>query len=217
MINERTVKFIKRKAQQNKVSFPNNYKSRLQGYYDVAKSFGYKLSFDYSKKNKFYNVYSDILTANAGWSLKNFPILVSPEWAYRLLCCHSDDVENAFLITLGHEMTHKANKDICTCSINIKNSKFKAYINEVHADFNSTHILCNNNRDKLVNALLYKKSSATKLNGNYSHPSWDKRIEYATNYNFNEELIRKIASDVKVTDEKIISIACHHFDEIILK
>lgn len=30
MINERTVKFIKRKAQQNKVSFPNNYKSILQ-------------------------------------------------------------------------------------------------------------------------------------------------------------------------------------------
>lgn len=34
-------------------------------------------------------------------------IIVSPEWAYTLMSSNNDNVNNAFLITIGHEITHK--------------------------------------------------------------------------------------------------------------
>lgn len=212
MLNKRTLKLLKEKSIKDNVVFPKNYDEVLQKYYEIAKKFGYNLSFNF---NKIFES-KDELNANAGLPFKFFPILIFPEWTYRLICHFTEEIENAFLLTLGHEMTHKEN-DLFVFKHVGKNKKFFAYINEIHADFGGAKKLGNNNRENLIQALFYKKKNTDVNKNTKSHPSWDKRIEYATNYNFNEELIRKIASDVKVTDEKIINIACHHFDDIILK
>lgn len=49
-----------------------------------------------------------------------------------------------------------------------------------------------------------------------THPSWRQRIEYASQYDYNEELIRKIAKDTKCSNEKRIQKVINQFDPIIL-
>ena len=50
-----------------------------------------------------------------------------------------------------------------------------------------------------------------------SHPSWNRRIEYISNYNFDYNLIDKIAFDVGCENSKLILAVKKHFSEIKLK
>lgn len=94
--------------------------------------------------------------------------------------------------------------------------------------------MVNNNRQLLLESCKYKKERVLlwrqSSKDKYSkfadllfnkipqdHPSWQQRIDYITNYNFNEELIRKIAKDTKCSNEKRIQKVINQFDPIILK
>lgn len=160
-------------------------------------------------------------------------ILLTPEWAARLLLDNNDDTINAYLITIGHEMTHNEG-DFSINGFQGKNKKFINWVNEVHADFGAAEKMVEYNRQKLIDSMQYKmdakKKPKCKLLNNfikkalnllhsdeYTHPTWETRLEYATNYNFDKELIEKIASETGCTNDALIKEICAYYKPIVLK
>lgn len=185
----------------------------LLEYEDICKKYGYKLKCSYGgirpikKKN---------LNANAG--LFNFQsIVITPEWIYQLIFNEDTElVRNALLGTIGHEISHKLG--------NIKGiKKFELWVNEVHCDFKSATITLNNDREKLIQGIRFKTEFKAKTNPNIltkqsgDHPSWEQRLDYISNYNYDEKLIRRIAKDTKCSDENRIQKVINQFEPIILE
>lgn len=149
-----------------------------------------------------YNKDAEVCNAN----YKHLPIQVSQAYAAKLVLNDSNDIHNAFLMSLGHEMTHKDNDIKVIKGMFIKNgTKFLAHVNEVHADFGAVQKLANNNREKQLKAMKYKQSYKKNVDvSDFCHPSWNQRYNYIEKYNFDEKLIRQIAADVGCTNEKLI-------------
>ena len=91
---------------------------------------------------------------------------------------------------------------------------FIAYVNELYADFGAAEKMANSSRQKLLDAMEYKKARKNKDEGTCDHPSWAQRIYYAEHYDFGEELIRQIAKDTGCNNQKIIDKVCKHYQEI---
>lgn len=89
---------------------------------------GYKLTFN---KDAWFN--PNALNADAGYR-KHACIKATPKWATQLVLFHSEEVHNTFLITIGHELTHK-DCDIFFLRHEPQYIRFIAYVNELHADF----------------------------------------------------------------------------------
>jgi len=127
-------------------------------------------------------------------SIIPFTIVIYSKWAIKILENNDSETRNAFLLTLGHELTHK-DKEFLSIIYFKKSKKFINWVNEVHADFGAAEKIVNSKREKLLLAMEYK----SKLNPNsvdrQSHPSWKRRLDYATNYNFDENLIKQIYKD----------------------
>lgn len=139
-------------------------------------------------------------------------IIVNSEWAAHLALYRTEDVQNAFKVTLGHELTHKDN-DFVFWEYFTRDKKFVNWVNEVHADFGAIKKL-NSNRDDLINALKYKRRcKGTGDKSSSSHPSWEQRIQYVEQFYFDEGLIRRIASDVGCTNDKLIINVCNHYEK----
>lgn len=51
----------------------------------------------------------------------------------------------------------------------------------------------------------------------FLHPSWKKRLEYASDYDFNETLIRKIADDTDCQNENLVKKISIYYEPIMLK
>ena len=66
--------------------------------------------------------------------MKNSTIVATPEWAFQLVV--DTEASAVFMITLGHELTHKE-KEI-SCFRHLFGLRFCTWINEVHADFGAT-------------------------------------------------------------------------------
>lgn len=149
-MNKKTEKYIYKKINKNQL--PNsdillknlsNSDILFKKYYDFVKQYNYKLIF-YSKSS--WN--KETLNANALFG--KLPIIASPEWAYQLIVNYSDELDNAFMHTLGHELTHKEN-DIPffkTClqhiqySIKSKNKlQLKKRLNLLHGSMKFMQIL----------------------------------------------------------------------------
>lgn len=131
-------------------------------------------------------------------------IIVSPEWATRLLLYDNEATRNAFLITLGHEMTHNEN-DFPTTGFHGKNKRFIDWVNEVHADFAAAEKMVECDRQKLLESIIYKRSFKKKWDkDDSSHPSWNKREIYAQKYDFNDVLIGQIQEDTECTNHKLV-------------
>lgn len=94
--------------------------------------------------------------------------------------------------------------------------KFINWVNEVHADFGAAKEMVNGSRDLLIKSTEYKLALKPYNKDSYSHPSWTRRLEYATNYNFDELLIRKIANDTSFENELLLKKVLKHFSPIIL-
>lgn len=139
--------------------------------------------------------------------------MATPEWATQLVLYNSVETHNAFLITIGHELTHK-DCDIFFLKHGLRNIRFVAWVNEVHADFGATQKMANNNRQELVNSMKYKKSYKEEDKDKTNHPSWERRIYYAEHFDFGKELIQQIAKDAGCKNQKIINRVCQHFQEI---
>lgn len=141
-------------------------------------------------------------------------IVYSLEWARRLVFDNDEYVQNAFRISIGHELTHKY-EDI-SLRIDKKDVSFMSWINEVHADFGGCQKMADGNRQKLISSIDYKKKSKDRDKDSKSHPSWQRRRYYAENFDFNEQLIRQMAEDTGCKDEKLIQQVCDYYEDIML-
>lgn len=176
-------------------------------YAEIVNNYGYKVKITNGKTR---SLQADKLGANAGF-FKESAIIVTPEWVYQLVT-NSDKARIALLGTLGHEISHKMG--------NIKGCrKFELWTNEVHCDFKGASLTLNGERRLLLESIHNKIQIGRKNidDKDCTHPSWRQRIEYASQYDYNEELIRKIAKDTKCSNEKRIQKVINQFDPIILK
>lgn len=208
-ITRRAKNYIKKTAQKQNFSLQKNSFDVLYRYSLLAKEQEYRLLFC---RMLMYNKDAEVCNAN----YKHLPIQVSQAYAAKLVLNDSNDIHNAFLMSLGHEMTHKDNDIKVIKGMFIKNgTKFLAHVNEVHADFGAVQKLANNNREKQLKAMKYKQSYKKNVDvSDFCHPSWNQRYNYIEKYNFDEKLIRQIAADVGCTNEKLIEKAIRYFDII---
>lgn len=146
-------------------------------------------------------------------------IIFNGAWVENLLLGYNDMdiVRNAFHITLGHEVTHLEYPWKYRMTLRKSDYKFSHWIDEIHADFNAAKLACDSNRERLISACKYKLQKKRKDKSDYTHPSWEERLHYAQNYDFNKELIIKIASDTGCRNKELIENACEYFPDILLK
>jgi len=138
-------------------------------------------------------------------------IIFNSEWAAHLVLLHDEQTRNAFKGTIGHELAHKDN-DFVFWEFGTKDKKFVNWVNEVHADFTGADKSFDLRRDEQIRALQYKLMYKGKKDKDTSgHPSWKKRLEYITKYNFDSQLIMQIASDVGCKNQKLIGNVKNHF------
>ena len=113
-------------------------------------------------------------------------IIINSEWVAHLALFQNEETKNAFKATLGHELAHKDN-DYVFCEFGTKDKKFVNWINEVHADFSGADKSFHADRVKEINAIEYKlKFKGKRDKDSAGHPSWSRRLEYVSKYNFNE-------------------------------
>lgn len=122
-------------------------------------------------------------------------VVISFGWLRKLIENNDLSTENAFLIMLGHELTHKKGDFSQKLCFRRADRKFVNWVNEVHADFGAAKEMAGGSRKALVESVKYKLLLKPYSTDTHSHPSWARRLEYATNYNFDETLIQKIAAD----------------------
>ena len=196
--------YIKRRI-DNKKHFPKDYKKILSAAINMKELTKYTII-----------GYQDIFSAkkvdlNATHTMIPFMITINSEWAYQLIYNGNDpDIRNAFRITLGHEMTHDEDFSIKKAknkSLFYKkrvNRQFIYQINEVFCDYGAAQKMATSNREKLIQAIEFKRIRKNPDSGDFKHPSWAKRKEYVEKNDFNEYLIQKIADDVaKLNDESV--------------
>lgn len=198
---------IQNRAIDWNIPIPSNYIINLDQYKHLNILNGNYLVYSWA-----YDSGSKVINATA-FLYKT--ILVNAEWAARLALIEDQDTKDAFMITIGHELTHKA-KDFFSLRY-ILSYKFISWVNEVHADFGATQKMFFSDRTKLIKSIQYKLSLKTKDDDGFLHPSWKKRLEYASDYDFNETLIRKIADDTGCHNELLIKKITSYYKPIILK
>ena len=148
MICKFTKNYIFAKAKKENIIIPFNYEEILKSYFQITEKYGYKLKFKKGRGLTYNN-----LGANAGF-FKNSSIVATPEWAFQLII-NNEEAGLTFLITIGHELTHKE-KEFNILKYGIKYIKMIAYTNEIHADFGAAQKMFNCNRKILIKAIDYK-------------------------------------------------------------
>ena len=165
-------------------------------------------------------VFSWFYTANletlSTCCIRNFKFIVAnTAWAERLVLYNDNNTENAFLITIGHELTHKE-KDFSSFFTLGKNRKFINWLNEVHADFGAAEKMVNCSKQKLLESIDYKLALKKRDYNHNTHPSWQQRRAYAESGTFGEILIDRIAEDVKCTNRNLIDKVKDYYKSIVL-
>lgn len=145
-------------------------------------------------------------------------ILINAEWAVRIVFDQGNPtMHDAFTLTICHEMIHQE-RDFYFFDFFTNDGKFVNWVNEVHADFGGIRKGLDGKRNRASEAMKYKKSCRKKLDrDSRSHPSWEKRIEYIENYNFNKELIDRIALDCNCKNTRLITNVINFFEIIDLE
>lgn len=204
-MDEKVLRHVVQRSEEWDISLPLNTQDILTNIEDSFQKKGIHLRFANGR-----GLSSDKLGANAGLFRSSF-IVLTPEWAAYLVLKNSDIVQNAFLSTVGHEMTHKEGKDINPFR-HLLNIRFVAWTNEVHADFGAKNKMLQNSHARLISALKFKLSQKVNDCEDCSHPSWKRRIHYAENFEtFDEKLIRQIAGDAKCKNKKLIQKVIDHY------
>lgn len=149
------------------------------------------------------------LNANAGL-FRSSKVVFSSEWAAYLLMRNDDEVTNAFLATLGYELSHK--EKYIYPFLHPFSKKFVAWVNEVYADFLSESKFLHSDRQLLIDTMNFKRSKKREDKDDRFHPSWKRRIHYAESFErFDEKLIRQIAKDTRCKNEKLIQKVIDHY------
>ena len=144
-------------------------------------------------------------------------IFINAEWAARIVLFPDDeDMHSAFRLTMGHEFTHQEN-DYFFLEPLTKNEKFVYWINEVHADFGGIVKAFDGDIKQGLRAMEYKRKSKIREDKDtFTHPSWERRIRFIREYDFDVKLVRQIANMTGCKNEQLIDRVSRHFDEIIL-
>lgn len=143
-------------------------------------------------------------------------ILLNPEWATMLILYNDTKIKNAFNITIGHELTHRE-KELRGIRFCKDKRKFVRWVNEVHADFGGAQKMADSSREKLLASIKYKSDLHTNSTDNEAHPSWKRRKCYVENYDFEPQLVRKIASDIGYNNQVFIEEVCNFYPNIKLQ
>lgn len=199
--------YVYYKAIQWKMDKPKGIGKRLNNYRKSINSNGYIIVF-----SCFQSALNGILNAD---SIIPKIITISPRWAVQLILFDSSETRNAFLITIGHELTHK-DGDFSMLSKEGPDRIFISWVNEVHADFGAAEKMVNGCKQKLLDSINYKSEinesiiNSSKLNKNEknrklgSHPSWSQRKKYVERGTFDDELIKEIAKTTGCYNTELI-------------
>lgn len=198
---------IKQRAKEQRIAIPTNYKTILKKYRKFVETQGYRSCFSWAS-----DCGSNILQASA---MIPSVILFNAEWAARIVLCDNPDTVQAFQGTIGHELTHKES-DFAVLRYHEIKREFVFKVNEIHADFGSAAKMFQFSRQKALEAIRYKAKLNPKFFDDHKHPSWQQRYNYIANYNFNEELICRMAKDINFDDETLVRKISDHFKEIYL-
>lgn len=204
------------KAGEWKVPVPEDWKEQLNHYQTE-----YNIELGEIDRNHFLSA------SLVGIRKSKQKIQFNYEWALHLLLKKDPSIHKTFLVTLGHERTHGKGdwnpkfKSPIRFIRKLKNIRFVLWLNEVHADMGSSVEFPELTRKDIIHACWYKVN--VKFDNNLrdkedmSHPSWARRIYYVQKYNFDEQLIRKIAADTGCEYVPLINRAIDEIPEIHLK
>lgn len=213
MVSEEIKEYIIQVAKRAQCALPENYIEILEEYVVQVKTLGYKLIFEAKGHKR-----PDGLHAVSGYKT----ISVTPGWAAQLVLHNTADTNNAFMIMIGHEMSHDDNTGlpVWTYIFLIPYWKFLRHVREVYCDFSGTRKIGNSSREIFVKSIDYKIDFKKRILeadiSDFTHPSWERRRYYAENFDFGEKLIRQIAKDVKCRNQWLINSVIRSYDEIIL-
>ena len=207
MLSPLVVNHIKRNAKKNNIKLPDEYKFVLLKWtkkYSISEKIIFSWLFDAGSK-----------VLNASATIPGI-VLVNAEWASRLVLNAGDkEMETAFELTIGHELTHHEN-DYFFLDPFTKDEKFIYWINEIHADFGGIQKMFAGDVSQGEIAMRYKqRNRTTKDKDTYTHPSWEKRISFIKEHNFDEKLIRVVAQMTGCENEHLIDRVCRHFERML--
>lgn len=169
----------------------------------------------------------DFITMQESMCLTRSNVIVAnPAWASKLILFNNPEIEDVFLITSGHEMTH-VEEEFSYRHLRTENRKFVKWVNEVHADFGGAKTMADSSRKRLLSCIDYKirlkylgkqcwiKRVIHKFIGS-THPSWKQRRAYAETGAFNRKLIDTIATDTGCTNIELIEDIANFYKDIVL-
>lgn len=152
---------------------------------------------------------------------KTRKIGINTRWIKELSKYPDKELADALFLTLGHEYTHIGSElpQIGT-KLNKVDKSFIRQFDEVYADFNGILLMLDGDRERALNAMNRKADFLNPKNLNSSlkptHPSWDRRIYYVKNFNFNSTLIRRLATDTGCKNKELIQKAIQTHPELTL-
>lgn len=192
-------------------------KSKLSNYDDVDSVLNkYENNLNIEQINfSFYFLYDTFTESESMCITKHNKILANPAWAAKMVLFYSTKVEKVFFITVGHEITH-IEKEFSFKCLHAEERKFVRWTNEIHADFGAAEKMANSNRHELLEVIDYKINQKLYNKDSNSHPSWKHRKGYVENYDFDINLINKIANDTDCINKELIEDICDHYQPIYL-
>ena len=144
-----------------------------------------------------------------------FPVCMNRLWAQEIIRNYYDqNILASARISIGHEFAH-----ITKRPRNLGHDKsldtFLMWCDEIQADFNGAKFF-DFGREELIQSCKhkqqYKLTYIGKDKSSPSHPSWTKRLHYAANFNFDDDLIRQIAKDTGTCiSNKMIDQILNHY------
>ena len=154
-------------------------------------------------------------------------IMLNPEWAARMYYTQIGRIgdataeqiktvvecEDELAFAVGHEMGHVIYDTGCDNPLTLrKRRRFYNWVNEVFADFMSLQFAMNRDREVTIEALKRKQSCRKKDKNTLRHPSYALRMKYIKDFTFGEALIREIANDCGMKNQKVIERVLKKYD-----
>lgn len=88
--------------------------------------------------------------------------------------------------------------------------------NRSSSDFAAAEKMVNSSRQKLLASIQYKIIAKPNNTDSFTHPSWIHRKEYVENYDFEDNLIHRIANDAKCVNDELIRKVKDYYRTIVL-
>lgn len=205
------IKKTKRTEQKLVQLLPNESKAKMKEFLKML-----------SKDNTTLYIYRN---REPGVNARSYPkvrkIGINTRWIKELSKHPEKELADAFFLTLGHEYTHIGPElPQIGAKLNKADKYFIHQFNEVYADFNGILLMLDGDRELALNAMNRKTDFLNSKNLNSSlkptHPSWDRRIFYIKNFDFNSTLIRRLAADTGCKNKELIRKAIQTHPEFTL-